>query len=204
MKTFATALYGPPAGRTPRFIQVLFWDSRASWLWLVARLYLGWQWFEAGREKLDAPASIEGGSALNGFWQRAVAVPATGRPPITYGWYRDFLQYLLDHEWYTWFAKLIAIGEMTLGVLLILGAFVGVAAIGGAFMNFNFMLAVPASTNPLLSALAVLLLLAWRIAGNMGLDRFLLPLLSIPWGRGRGGPTCGEHDGAAARGLRWR
>ncbi len=153
---------------------MLFWDSRASWLWLVARLYLGWQWFEAGRAKLDAPAWMDGGSPLKGFWERAVAVPATGSPPITYGWYRDFLQYMLDHEGYTWFAKLIAIGETTLGVLLILGAFVGVAAIGGAFMNFNFML-------------AVLLLLAWRIAGNIGLDRFLLPLLGTPWGRGRGG-----------------
>ena len=52
-------------------------------------------------------------------------------------------------------------------------------------MNFNFMLAGTASTNPLLFALAVLLLLAWRIAGNIGLERFLLPLLGTPWGRGR-------------------
>lgn len=189
MKTFANMLYGPSTAHTPRFIQVLFLDPRSAWLWLVARFYLGWQWFEAGREKLDSPAWMDGGTALQGFWVRAVAVPETGRPAITYGWYRDFLQYMLDHEWYTWFGKLIAIGETTIGVLLILGAFVGVAAIAGAFMNFNFMLAGTASTNPLLFVLAVLLLLAWRIAGNIGLDRFLLSFLGTPWGRGRGQPT---------------
>jgi len=64
---------------------------------------------------------------------------------------------------------------------LILGAFVGVAALAGAFMNMNFMLAGSASSNPVLLVLAILLILAWKTAGYIGLDRFLLPLLGTPW-----------------------
>ncbi len=48
-------------------------------------------------------------------------------------------------------------------------------------MNFNFMLAGSASTNPVLFLLAVLLILAWKVAGYYGLDRVLLHRLGTPW-----------------------
>jgi thiosulfate dehydrogenase (quinone) large subunit len=38
-----------------------------------------------------------------------------------------------------------------------------------------------ASTNAVLFTLAVLLMLAWKVAGWYGLDRFLLPLIGTPW-----------------------
>jgi thiosulfate dehydrogenase [quinone] large subunit len=41
-----------------------------------------------------------------------------------------------------------------------------------------------ASTNGLLFALAIVLILAWKVAGWYGLDRWLLPLVSTPWQRG--------------------
>ena len=56
--------------------------------------------------------------------------------------------------------KVIAFGETAVGVGLILGAFVGIAAVGGAFMNLNFMLAGSASTNPVMLLLGFLLVLA--------------------------------------------
>jgi len=77
--------------------------------------------------------------------------------------------------------KLVAFGETAVGVGLILGAFVGIAAVAGAFMNMNFMLAGSASSNPVLLILAIVLILAWKTAGYIGLDRFLLPLLGTPW-----------------------
>ena len=49
-------------------------------------------------------------------------------------------------------------------------------------MNFNFMLAGSASTNPVLFLLAVLLIFAWKIAGFIGADYFLLNLIGTPWG----------------------
>ena len=48
-------------------------------------------------------------------------------------------------------------------------------------MNMSFLLAGSASTNPVLFTLAVGLMLAWRVAGYYGLDRYLLPALGAPW-----------------------
>src|SRR5437016_7505312 len=90
------------------------------------------------------------------------------------------------------FGKFIAFGETAVGIGLILGAFVGIAAVGGAFMNLNFMLAGSASTNPVLLLLGFLLVLAWKTAGYIGLDRYLLPILGTPWKTPRVTITAGE------------
>ena len=165
----------------PPIARLLFGSTLMGWVWLVVRLFLGYQWLEAGWHKVTDPKWMETGVALQSFWQRAVAVPEGGRPPIAYDWYRAFLQALLDGGHHVWFAKLVAVGEVAVGVALILGAFVGIAAFFGAFMNFNFMLAGTASTNPVMFALAVLLMLAWKNAGWIGLDRYLLPVVGTPW-----------------------
>ncbi len=172
-----TVIQDPPIAR------FLFADTRAGLLWLVVRVYVGWQWLQAGLHKLEDPAWVQTGEALKGFWARAVAIPETGRPPIAFDWYRAFLQALLDGGHYTWFAKLIAFGETAVGIALIVGAFVGVAAFFAGFMNWNFIMAGTASTNGLLIVLAILLVLAWKVAGWYGLDRFLLPYLGTPWDR---------------------
>lgn len=52
-------------------------------------------------------------------------------------------------------------------------------------MNWNFMMAGTASTNPVMFAISAALMLAWKNAGWIGLDRFLLPLLGTPWQPGR-------------------
>lgn len=49
-----------------------------------------------------------------------------------------------------------------------------------------------ASTNGLLFALAIALMLAWKVAGWYGLDRWLLPLLGTPWQRPKEVVTLGE------------
>ena len=90
---------------------------------------------------------------------------------------------MLDNGWYTWFAKLIAFGEVLVGLGLLIGALVGLSAFLGTFMNFNYMLAGSASTNPVLFGLAVFLVLAWKVAGHWGLDRWLLPALGSQWAR---------------------
>lgn len=165
----------------PGWVNTLLSDPRAGWLWLVLRLWLGWQWFEAAQEKIFNPNWVGSGAALKGFWERAVAIPEAGRPPIAFDWYRAFIQSLLDAEAYTWFAPLVAYGELLIGIALIAGAFTGIAAFFGAFMNFNFMLAGSASTNPVLFAIAVGLILAWKVAGYIGADYFLLRWIGTPW-----------------------
>lgn len=165
----------------PPLVQKLFTDPRAGWLWLLPRLWLGWQWINASTSKLGNPKWTVTGEALQGYWLNAVKIPETGRPAITFDWYRAFLQMLLDTESYTWFAKLVAYGELLIGIALILGAFAGVAAFFGGFMNWNFMMAGSASSNPMLFTVAVLLILAWKVSGYVGADFFLLRWIGTPW-----------------------
>jgi thiosulfate dehydrogenase [quinone] large subunit len=172
----------------PAFTRYLFGNTRAGLFWLPIRIFLGFSWLEAGLHKLFPAGKaigagwLDGGSALQGFWTSAVATPAPpARAAITFEWYRDFLNVLLANHAQTWFAYLIVFGEIAIGVGLLVGALVGIAAFFGALMNMSFLLAGSASTNPVLFALAIGLILAWRVAGYYGLDRYLLPMLGVPW-----------------------
>ena len=175
-----------PGGETieiegPAFTRFLFGNSKAGLFWLPIRLFLGFSWLEAGYHKFSGEGWIDGGTALAGYWKAAVAIPDEGRPAITYEWYRTFLQVLLDNGAEKWMAWVITFGEMAVGLGLILGILTGFAAFFGAFMNMSFLLAGSASTNPVLFTLAIGLMLAWKVAGYYGLDRYLLPMLGTPW-----------------------
>jgi thiosulfate dehydrogenase [quinone] large subunit len=175
-----------PGGETvevegPAFARFLFNNSRAGLFWLPVRLFLGFAWLDAGWHKVTGEGWMDGGSSLAGYWANAVAIPEGGRPPITYDWYRTFLQMLIDNGAESWFAPLIAIGEVAVGLGLIFGVLTGFAAFFGALMNMSFLLAGSASTNPVMFSLAIGLILAWKVAGYYGLDRYLLPMLGTPW-----------------------
>jgi thiosulfate dehydrogenase (quinone) large subunit len=165
----------------PPLAHALFSTTKFAWLFLIIRVFLGYEWIQAGLHKIEDPKWVSTGEALKGYWTNAVKIPETGRPPITYDWYRSFIQSMLDNEAYSWFAPLVAYGEFLVGVALIVGAFVGIAAFFGAFMNWNFIMAGSASTNGLLFAIAVVLILAWKVAGWYGADRYLLPRIGAPW-----------------------
>ncbi len=164
----------------PPLVQRLLTDSRAGWLFLPFRIWLGWQWITAVTSKLSNPKWYETGEALKGFWMNAVSTP-NGKPVIVFDWYRTFIQMMLDTQSYTWFAKLVIAGELLIGIALILGAFTGIAAFFSGFMNWNFMMAGSASTNPMLFTIAVFLILAWKVSGYIGADFFLLRFIGTPW-----------------------
>ena len=183
----------------PKIAKFLFSDVRMSWVWLVIRIWLGYQWIDASLHKITSPAWVGDGSALKGFWMGAVAVdPATGKGPIAFGWYRDFLNTLLNAQAYTWFGKLVAYGELLIGIGLVVGAFVGIAAFFGALMNFNFLLAGTASTNGLFLFAALLIVMAWKIAGYIGADYFLLRFVGVPWKAREDAPAPAVKPVAAA------
>jgi thiosulfate dehydrogenase [quinone] large subunit len=168
----------------PRPAKFAFQYVQASWVWLLVRLWVGWQWLEAAWSKLNNPAWTDGsGQAIKGFWERALGVTPAGQPVIAFDWYRGFIQMLVDHHAEGWFSKLIIAGELTVGMALILGAFVGVAAAGGLLMSESYLLAGTASISPLLALFEILLIFAWKTAGYLGLDRYLLPALAPRWDR---------------------
>jgi thiosulfate dehydrogenase [quinone] large subunit len=165
----------------PPIAQFLFQSTKASVIWLVLRLWMSYEWLEAGWHKFNDPAWMVDGTGILGFWTRALGNAPNGKPVITYDWYRTFIQVLVDSNASVWFAKVITFGELAIGLGLLVGAFVGVAAFFGALMNMSFLLAGTVSTNPVLFFVGILLILAWKNAGYLGLDRFLLPALGTPW-----------------------
>ncbi len=186
----ATQIPEPPLAR------FLFADTRMAVIWLIVRLYIGYEWLAAGWDKLfgrsidflggtfgqvSKPWVFSGhdGAAIKGFVAGALA-QAGGPHPAVQGWYAAFLRgFVLPNAGL--FAYLITFGEVLVGVGLLVGVLTGVAAFFGTFMNLNYLLAGTVSINPILGFLGLFVILAWRVAGYYGADRYLLPLLGTPW-----------------------
>lgn len=179
----------PNQVQDPAFARFILSDPRAAALWLPLRLFVGWDFLEAGLHKFSpsffgqpGASWMDSSAPILGYWKGAVAINATtGKGAISYEWWRGFLQMMIDNHADVWFSKVIVFGEIAVGLGLIVGALVGIAAMGGIFMNLAFMLSGTASTNPVLMTLAIGIILAWKVAGLVGLDRYLLPLLGTPW-----------------------
>ena len=174
-KRFVRSLEEPPVSR------FLFSDVRLSWLWLFIRLYVGYTWLMAGLGKVGNPAwtGSKAGAAISGFVGGALQ-KTTGEHPDVQGYYAWFLNNVILPFPKFW-SYLVAYGEVLVGVALIIGIFTGVAAFFGLFMNMNYLFAGTVSVNPPLALLSLFLFLAWRTAGWLGLDRWVLPALGTPW-----------------------
>lgn len=208
----ATANRGPTYIEEPRASRWLFGSSSAAWIWLIARLWLGWEWFQSGWGKVfggditirfwdwgQEPYSLTGdanigwvresgdteiGDAVAGFASGAIESAQGPHPDVAYDWYVTFLEWIRDTAAPV-FGPSVAIGELVIGALLILGLFTGIAAALGAVLNFSFVFAGSAGVNPAMILVSFLIILAWRNAGWYGLDRWVLPALGTPWRRGR-------------------
>ncbi len=92
----------------------------------------------------------------------------------------------------------LALGLTLAGIAVILGALTGPAAFLGGFLSSGAAVSTALLPAAVVFAVAVGLTLAWKTAGWIGLDRWLLPLLGMPW---RGGTLFGERP---ARGSEHR
>lgn len=174
----ATSVYQPVTEvREPRIAKFLFSDTRMAWFWLIIRLYVGYQWVQASWEKFNSPVWVgsKSGVAITGFVNGALAKTSGSHPDVT-GWYADFLRDIVLPHAALW-SYMIVFGEMAVGIGLILGLFTGIAAFFGGLMNANYLLAGTVSVNPVLFILATWLVLAWKVAGLVGLDYFAMPLV---------------------------
>jgi len=176
--------------------QALFGDVRWAWLWLLLRLYLGWEWLQAGWGKLHNPAwtGLKAGTAITGFVTNALT-KASGEHPDVQGWYAWFLQHVVLTHSVLW-SYMVAWGETLVGIALILGLFTGIAAFFSSFMNLSYLLAGTVSINPVLFVIATWLVLAWKTAGWWGLDRWVLSVLGTPWRPGYIFHEVGEENRA--------
>jgi thiosulfate dehydrogenase [quinone] large subunit len=171
----------PPAGRRNlRAADWLYRSKAASVLWLVARLWLGYSWLNAGYQKLWGSEKAVfwngGGAGVKGFATAGVVGSKAGKGGASYGWFASFLHgFVIPNA--SWIAKVVTISELLIGVLLILGLFTGAAAVGGLALNVIYMFSGSSGVNPAYAIVAVFLILAWRNAGYLGLDRLALPMI---------------------------
>jgi len=175
-----------PAGTPPterrnlRGADWLYRSKAASVIWLIARVWLGYGWLNAGYQKLWGSEKAAfwngGGAGVKGFATAGVAGSKAGTGGASYGWFAGFLHgFVIPNA--SWIAKVVTLSELVIGALLILGLFTGAAAVAGLALNVIYMFSGSSGVNPAYAIVAVLLILAWRNAGYLGLDRLALPTM---------------------------
>ena len=157
-------------------------------LWLVVRLWLGYEWISAGIEKVFGEGSAawvgpKAGTGVLGFLKGALAKsalapdfdPANAHPAVQ-TWYAYLVRDVFMPN-ATAFSYLVACGELLVGIALILGIFTHFAALMGALMNLAYLFAGTTSTNPQLLVVGLIVFLVGGVAvGYYGLDFFARPI----------------------------
>ncbi len=165
------------------FIHFFTANTMSAPFWLIVRLYLGYEWLMAGWEKFVNPAwfGSDAGGAVQGFVQGALG-KTVGLHPDVQMWYASFLQSAVLPHASAW-SHAITLGELAVGLGLIVGLLTGVAAFFGFVMNMSFLLAGTVSVNPVWLLLALGIMGARRVAGYWGLDRYARPFLTRKFSR---------------------
>jgi thiosulfate dehydrogenase (quinone) large subunit len=169
--------------------------AKGSWIWLLLRLYIGYEFMEAGWHKLTDPKGFDASGFIKGGIAKIVPppnAPATFKP-ITAEWWGSFLNsFALPNI--KLFNFMIPIGEFLVGVALIVGFATLFAACMGALMNFAFLMSGSTSSNPYLFALEFILVAGGgAYAGYLGVDYWFRPL-----SRNFVAKLFGAKDGATA------
>lgn len=127
----ATTATGATAGTAGRYV---FAGVRIALGWVFLWAFLD-KLFGLGHETTEKAAWINGGSPTNGFLGRAVAGP-----------FKDFYHNIAGAGWADW---LFMLGLLGIGVALILGIGMRVAAVAGALLLVLMWTAVlPPANNP--------------------------------------------------------
>jgi thiosulfate dehydrogenase (quinone) large subunit len=152
------------------FIQFLKENRYVSLLLTVLRLYLGWQWLNAGWGKISS-----GKFDASGFLYGAVK-NMSGEHPAVQPWWGNFLKEVALPS-VDLFNVIVPWGEFLVGLGLILGIFTSFSILMGLTMNFAYMFSGTTSTNPQMALLGMFILVAGLNAGKIGLDRWSIPFL---------------------------
>ena len=104
--------------RPSRIGDFLFRSAATAPMWLVVRVWLGYEWLTAGLEKVHAhgTASWFGKApALVGFVAGADAswanrAKAFGHPAVHYAWFLNFLHFVATHAWL--FGPIVVFSEL--------------------------------------------------------------------------------------------
>lgn len=146
-------------------------------IWLVARLELAYEFIPSGWGKLFGSGSAawvgsQAGSAVTGFLNGALSL-ATGAHPAVSQWYAWVIRNLMLPG-ATAFSYLVAIGEVLIGLALLLGLFTRVTTVLALLMTMSYFYAGTVSTLPYVLPLLFAMLLIGSYAGYIGVDGLVL------------------------------
>lgn len=154
--------------RTTPILRPLAWPFRSrlsSPFWLSVRLYLAFVWLHFGVGKVRTGWLTKNPMAS---LLEAVAAGHTGAP---FDLYRPVARLLLDLGADAVLSVLIPLTEVALGIAFAAGVLLVPAAIAATLLNLNLILAGIASVyfDGRIILLQLLLLVAWPVAGYLGM-----------------------------------
>ncbi|HEY3364557.1 MAG TPA: DoxX family membrane protein [Symbiobacteriaceae bacterium] len=151
-----------------------FKGAKGSWMWVIIRLWLGYNWVQAGWHKLSGATPFD----ASGFIKGGIAgsVPAKpGAKPTIQPWWGNFLKnFALPNTGL--FNFLVMYGEILVGLALLVGFATIFAASMGFLMNFAFVMSGSISTSPVYMILQFVLVLGGAYAGYIGVDYWFRPM----------------------------
>lgn len=157
-------------GEQVMFINWLRTNSVASWILLILRLYIGYDFFISGWNKI-----INGFDAT--FFLQGAIQNASGDYATVTGWWASFLEnFVLPNVGV--FNFLVPWGELLVGIGLIIGTFTIFSTFMGLFLYFNFMLSGTVGLDnhiPLNLIILFIILISYKNSGLIGLDRYIKP-----------------------------
>lgn len=147
-----------------------FSNRFASPLWLAVRLYLGYVWFTMGYSKLSS------GFLTADPIGDMLRLAGDGVMPVPVEAYRSVARLLVDLGVTPLLSHSMPFLEMAVALAFISGILLVPAALGAIFLNANFLLSGVAivALDSRFIVLQLLLILAFRVAGYIGVGRLAL------------------------------
>ncbi len=163
------------ASRTSDIIRWPFTNHFATPIWLALRLYLAYMWIQFGTQKIGV-GFLTGdpiGDMLKLVGNGTLAVP--------FEFYRPVARLLVDSGLTTLLSFSMPFLEIAVALSFATGLLVVPAAIGATLLNINFILSGigQVSFDGRFIALQLLLILAFRVVGKIGIERFTVRIVRL-------------------------
>ena len=172
------------ACRTRAIVGWPFASPFAAPLWLALRIYLGTVWLQFGLTKLRT------GWVTGNPMEEILSLVARGLTPTPVPGYRRVAELLLALDVDRVLSIAIPLLEVAFASAFFAGVLLVPAAIGACLLNANLLLSGIATWDfdGRVIGLQILLLLAWRVAGFLGMGESVRKLLRsygdlLPWRR---------------------
>ena len=179
-KPHASTTY-PPVDRSAvatyllNMVRFPFTSRLASPLWLLVRLYLAYVWFSMGYSKLSA------GFLTADPTGDMLRLAGDGIMPVPFEAYRPVARWLVDLGITPLLSHTMPFLEMAVALAFVGGVLIVPAALGATFLNANFLLSgvAIAYLDIRVMVLQLLLVLAWQVAGYIGVQRTALRIVKV-------------------------